>query len=145
MKLADLFEMSMQDLRTAEDLIERMFKDLELDVIWTTHFKERIVGREENVSLPELVDAFRRMKQKYGPALQASKDNHERFEAVLKDLAHDLNIPFAIDFSHKDPRSRKYNLRGITIMRKDPSRFHINAAGGKELTIEGVKRVGRHK
>ena len=40
MKLKDLYEMSMQDLRDAERVIEYLFKDLGLDVVWSTHFKK---------------------------------------------------------------------------------------------------------
>jgi hypothetical protein len=126
-----LDEMSARDLHDAEMVIEYLFKDLKLDVVWTTHFKERIMGREEGVSKEELIDSFRRMKQKYGDLLTRARDDQQQFTAVLKDISHELNIPFAVDFSRK--YGTKYILRGITIMRK--SNFHNNAEGGVELRV----------
>jgi hypothetical protein len=138
MRLADLHEMSMQDLRDAERVIEWMFKDLNLDVVWTTHFVDRVSdegGREATVTKFELADAFKRMKEKYGNRLLQAKNNHREFVGILKDMAADLNIPFAIDFDRRNPLNNKYRLRGITIMRKDPKRFRPNVSGGTELPV----------
>jgi hypothetical protein len=135
MKLKDLYEMSMQDLKDAEHVIEYLFKDLGIDVIWTTHFKDRIQGREDDVTKFELAGAFQKMKQRYGDRLRAARDNHKEFVGVLKDLATELNIPFAIDFDRRNPLKNKYVLRGITIMRKDPNRFVANVSGGAELKV----------
>lgn len=135
MKLKDLYEMSMQDLHDAEYVIEYLFKDLGLDVIWTTHFKDRIQGREADVTKFELAGAFQKMKEKYGERLKVARANHQQFVGVLKDLATELNIPFAIDFDHRNPLNNKYKLRGITIMRKDPKTFVTNVSGGTELKV----------
>lgn len=135
MKLQDLYEMPMQDLRDAEYVIEYLFKDLGLDVVWSTHFKDRVQGREDNVTKFELIEAFKKMKQKYGDRLRTARDDHQHFVGVLKDLATELNIPFAIDFDRGNPLKNKYILRGITIMRKDPNRFVANVSGGAELKV----------
>lgn len=130
-----LGEMSMQELRDAEYVIEYLFKDLGIDVIWTTHFKDRIEGREADVTKFELAEAFKKMKERYGERLQAARDNHREFVGILKDMASELNIPFAVEFDRKNPRNNKYILRGITIMRKDPKRFRANVGGGTELRV----------
>jgi len=130
-----LGEMSMQDLRDAEYVIEYLFKDLGIDVIWTTHFKDRIQGREDSVTKFELAGAFKKMKERYGDRLVAARNNHKEFVGVLKDLASELNIPFSIEFDRRNPPNNKYKLRGITIMRKDPKRFRANVGGGTELQV----------
>ena len=135
MKLKDLYEMSMQDLRDAERVIEYLFKDLGLDVVWSTHFKDRVQGREADVTKFELAGAFQKLKEKYGERLRAARNNHKEFLGILKDMATDLNIPFAVEFDHRNPRNNKYILRGITIMRKDPERFKTNVSGGTELRV----------
>ena len=135
MKLKDLYEMSMQDLRDAERVIEYLFKDLGLDVVWSTHFKDRVQGREADVTKYELADAFKKLKEKYGARLIAARNNHNEFVGILKDLATELNIPFAIHFDRKNPLNNKYKLHGITIMRKDPKRFVANVSGGTELRV----------
>lgn len=137
MKLIDLQEMSMQDLKDAERVIEYLFKNLHLDVVWTTHFIDRVSdgGREEDVTKFELAGAFQKMRDKYGQRLLQARNNHKEFVAILKDLAADLNIPFAIDFDRKNPQNNTYRLRGITIMRKDPKAFKANASGGAELQV----------
>jgi len=130
-----LHEMSAQDLQDAERVIEYLFKHLNLDVVWTTHFKDRIQGRESDVTKYELAGAFQKMKEKYGERLLAARENHREFVGVLKDLATELNIPFAIDFDRKNSLNNKYKLRGITIMRKDPKTFVANVSGGTELRV----------
>lgn len=143
MRLCDIKEMSVQDLYDAEHVIEWLFKDLNLDVVWTTHFTDRALGREFNIQKSEVINAFRKMKQKYGARLSYARDKHKEFIAVLKDLATDLNIPFSVDFSHEDPKNHKYKLRGITIMRKDPNKFRMNISGGQELRVEDVHMSSR--
>ncbi len=138
MLLRDLYEMSMQDLRDAERVIEWLFKDLKLDVVWTSHFVDRVTdqgGREADVTKFELADAFKKMKERYGDRLIKARNNHKEFVAILKDMASDLNIPFAIDFDRRTPYNNKYRLRGITIMRKDPQKFRPNVSGGTELRV----------
>lgn len=130
-----LHEMSAQDLQDAERVIEYLFKDLKLDVVWTTHFKDRIQGREADVTKFELAGAFQKMKEKYGQRLTDARNSHQEFVGVLKDLATELNIPFAIDFDRRNSLNNKYKLRGITIMRKDPKRFVSNISGGAELSV----------
>lgn len=133
MRIRQLYEMSLQDLKDAELAIEWLFKDLRLDVVWTNHFVQRVTGRESDVTKVELMSAFSKMKKLYGQRLQMAQHDHEHFVAVLKDLSTNLNIPFAVHF---DSVGRpKYTLSGITIMRKDPAKFHTNVSGGTELPV----------
>lgn len=135
MRLQELNEMSARDLRDAEYVIEWLFKDLNLDVVWTTHFKQRAEGREADVTKQELIDMFNKLKQKYGNRLKIARDNHVTIKWVLHDLANDLNIPFTIDFDQENPWKNKYHLRGITILRKDPKEFRKNAEGGQDVWV----------
>lgn len=127
--------MSTQELRDSEYVIEWLFKDLKLDVVWSTHFVQRVTGREQNVQKQELVAAFQKLKEKYGSRLVQAQQNHEHFVAVLKDLSSELNIPFAVHFDKENPHKHKYTLYGITIMRKPPEKFVSNASGGQDLTV----------
>lgn len=135
MLLKQLFEMSAQELRDSEYVIEWLFKDLNLDVVWSKHFVQRVTGREQDVQKAELIDAFKKLKDKYGSRLVQAQRNHEHFVAVLKDMATELNIPFAVHFDKNDPRKHKYMLYGITIMRKSPEKFVTNMSGGQDLPV----------
>jgi hypothetical protein len=130
-----LLEMSDQDLRDAEYVIEWLFKDLKIDVVWSNHFKQRVTDREQNVTKAELVTMFQKLKAKYGDLLKQAQHNHEHFVAVLTDISTDLNVPFAIHFDNDTP---KYKLHGITIMRKKGAQFHANVAGGHALAVENA-------
>lgn len=138
--LKQVIEMSQQQLQDAEYIIEWLFKDLQLDIIWSAHFKQRIEGREKDVRTDELISAFKKLKEKYGAQLIAAKNTREEFVGILKDLSTDLNIPFAIDFDKEKPPNHKYHLRGITIVRKDPKRFRANISGGIELRVESTEK-----
>ena len=135
-------EMSMQELRTAESLIERFFRDLNIDVQWSKHFVVRVLdgGREENVTVPELAEAFAKMKRKYGQQLQQAREQGRDFLAVLQDLGTKLNIVFDIDF-HPGSQAlpHKYVLHGITLMRKNPREFRPNQRGTTVLRVESAE------
>lgn len=135
MKVKDLYEMSAQDLRDAEYVIEYLFRDLKLDVVWSTHFTERILGRESNITKQQLIAAFQKLKTKYGAQLVAARDKHVEFIGILKDVAEELNIPFVINFSKINSSGNKYILRGITIMQKDTTKFVSNLSGGSDLPV----------
>jgi hypothetical protein len=113
------------ELTFVEHSIQSMFVDLGFDVHFTKHFVERLFGREQRVQPREIIDAFRKLKAKYGPKLEQAKNLGE-IEGIIKDFGHDLNIVFRID----DP-----NLEAITIMRKDPNQFHVNSKGGIEFKV----------
>jgi hypothetical protein len=140
MKLIDLFEMSTQDLRDTQRALEWLFDDLKLDVVISTHFQSRVLdNREQAVTKEEVINAFSKLKRKYGSLLVQAQHNHEHFVAVLKDMSTQLNIPFAIHFDHDNVPTYKMHL--ITIMRKNPGNFKANNAGGQDLAVEGVNNI----
>lgn len=142
MLLQDLFEMSSRDLRDATYAVEWLFKDLKLDVVWSTHFQQRVMqDRETEVRHQDVIAAFSKLKAKYGPLLVQAQRDHKMFTAVLKDLSTELNIPFSIHFHKDDPYKHQYKLHVITIMRKDPAKFKTNVAGGDVLVVEEVDNI----
>lgn len=145
---SSLTEMSVTDLRTAESLIERFFRDLSIDVEWSKHFVARVLdgGREEDVTVVELADAFAKMKRKYGQQLLQARNDHRQFLGVLQDIGRKLNIVFNIDFQGgSSTLPNKYLLHGITIMRKSPWQFRSNQQGGKILRVESVESRKKQK
>lgn len=143
MHLSELLcEMSARDLQDATYAIEYLFKDLKLDVVWSNHFKQRVLqDREVAVQRTDVINAFSKLKAKYGDRLVKAQRDHTMFTAVLKDMSTELNIPFSIHFDREDPYKHEYKLHIITIMRKPPAQFHTNAAGGDELYVEGVDNI----
>lgn len=140
MKIIDLFEMTQSELMSTRAVIAKMFDELDMKVHWTHHFNdERRAGREEDVEKEELLNAFRKMMQKYGPDLQyaARIGALRNVEIVLKDMASELNIPFEI---RQMKGHRAFQLRGITIMRKDPNKFHTRP-GDLVLVVESAAQL----
>lgn len=123
MKLLEL--KSPAELTYLETALQGLFSDLGLEVHFTKHFVERLFGREQKVSVREIIGAFQKLKAKYRLKLEQAKDYGE-LEGIIKDFGHDLNIVFKIE----DP-----NLEAITIMRKDPNQFHVNSQGGIEFRV----------
>lgn len=108
-----------------ERQLDAMFSTIGLDVEFSTHFIERLLGRERQVTKEEIVNAFAQLKAKYKQRLLAAKKK-PNYEAVLKDFSNDLNIVFGIDGNE---------MTNITIKRKNPNEFHINVKGGEELKV----------
>lgn len=113
------------ELNLLHNKLQEIFKDLGLNVQFSQHFVERLLGREQKVQAREIVSAFGKLKTKYRAKLEQAKETGD-FEGIIKDFGRELNIVFAID----DP-----NLEAITVMRKDPHHFHVNNAGGVEFKV----------
>jgi hypothetical protein len=123
MKLTEL--QSPAEVNQMEQYLDKMFMTLGLDVEFVPHFVERILGRERKVTVDEVVSAFGKLKNKYKRKLLTAKKK-PNYQAILKDFEQDLNIVFKIQGAE---------LTGITIKRKDPAAFHVNARGGEELKV----------
>lgn len=123
MKLNEL--QTSAEVQELERQLDRLFMPLGLDVKFTRHFMERLLGRERTVTIEEVVGAFDKLKRKYKQRLLKAK-RMGVWEAVLKDFSYELNIVFSI----KGPE-----LVSITVKRKDPNEFVPNVRGGEELRV----------
>lgn len=122
-----LFELkSSQEVVELEAQLDALMRPVGLDVEFSRHFVERLLGRERNVTKEEIVQAFAKLKSKYKQRLLSAKKKPD-YEAVLKDFGNDLNIVFGI---------KGGELKNITIKQKDPTQFHINMQGGDELKVK---------
>jgi hypothetical protein len=122
-----LFELkSPAEVQELEAQLDDIMRTVGLDVKFTRHFVERILGREKRVTKEEVVDSFRKLKAKYKKRLIAAKKKAE-YEAVLKDFGNDLNVVFGVDGPV---------LTAVTIKQKNPDQFHINNDGGDELKVK---------
>lgn len=122
-----LFELqSPTEVIELEKQLDSLMRPVGLDVEFSRHFIERLLGREKRVTVAEVIASFAKLKKKYKKRLLAAKKVPD-YEAVLKDLSTDLNIAFAINGNE---------LTNITIKRKNPTSFHLNHKGGDELTVK---------
>lgn len=121
-----LFELqSPKEVVQLEQILDKLFASLGLNVEFTRHFTERLLGRESDVTIREVATSFDKLRKKYKQRLlSAKKKGH--YEAILKDFSSELNIVLGIDGDE---------LNAITIMRKNPNKFHSNSRGGDELKV----------
>ena len=79
-----------------EAFLDKMFASLSVDIEFSRHFKDRVNDYRNlhDITAEDIVDLFYKEKQKYGKVLVNKPDE---YQAVLKDLSNDLNIPFAIN------------------------------------------------
>ena len=114
------------EVNTLELQLDNMFRSLGLDVEFSRHFVQRILGRDSDISIDDVTHAFSELKKKYKKRLLSAKKK-PGYEAVLKDFSKDLNVVFGI---------KGDELTNITIMKKDPNKFHVNNQGGDELKVQ---------
>jgi len=125
-----LFELkSTAEVIELEKQLDKMFATLGLDVQFTRHFIERILGRERDVTVQSILHSFDQLKRKYKSRLLGAKKN-PGYSAVLRDFDQDLNIVFGIK-----PTASGHELTNITIKRKDPATFVTNTSGGDDLKV----------
>lgn len=123
MKLVEL--QTPDEVRELEAQLDALMRTVGLDVEFSRHFIERLLGREQHVTQEEVINAFAKLKNKYKKRLLSAKKK-PGYEAVLKDFSNDLNIVFGI---------RGGELINITIKQKDPATFRLNKQGGDELRV----------
>ena len=107
-------ELTQTELDQLEVFADRLFAKVGIDVEFTRHFLDR-VNDERNVkqiTASELTRLFKQEYKRWGkPIAQMGPDA----EAVLKDLATDVNIPFALRW---DKANNELDLIAKTVMRK---------------------------
>lgn len=132
MLLQDLLEMSSQDAFICRNFLNKIFNRLgNFDVNLGVHFRDRLLDRENEVTLQDLMLTFSKFVKKYQKTILEEPKKH-LFIATIKDNETQLNIPFQVLF---DERKNKYYMKTITIMRKDPSTFGVDNFGGIELYV----------
>ena len=106
--------LTQSELDQLEVFADRLFAKVGIDVEFTRHFLDR-VNDERNVkqiTASELTRLFKQEYKRWGkPIAQMGPDK----EAVLKDLATDVNIPFALRW---DKENNELDLIAKTVMRK---------------------------
>ena len=119
--------LSQTELDQLEVFADRLFAKVGIDVEFTRHFLDR-VNDERNVkqiTASELTRLFKQEYKKWGkPIAELGPDA----EAVLKDLATDVNLPFALRW---DSANNELDLIAKTVMRKKNFK-----TSNKEFTIQ---------
>ena len=107
-------ELTQTELDQLETFADKLFAKVGIDVEFTRHFLDR-VNDERNVrqiTAGELTRLFKQEYKRWGKQIaQLGPDT----EAVLKDLATDVNIPFALRW---DSSNNELDLIAKTVMRK---------------------------
>lgn len=106
-------------LQRIEQYADRLFKEFGIDIEFQdiykgTHFFQRLNDprNQTQITADELRNLFRKTSQRYGDKLASTNNG---YEAVLKDMETDINMPFIIKF---DRVNRELDLVPKTIMRK---------------------------
>ena len=129
MKLDELDkQITSSDLEALETFADRIFAKVGIDVEFTRHFLDR-VNDERNgkqITASELTRLFKQEHKKWGkPIAKMGPDA----EAVMKDLATDINMPFALRW---DKENEELDLIVKTVMRKPDFK-----TSNREFAIEG--------
>ena len=102
------------DIDQLEVFADRLFAKVGIDVEFTRHFLDR-VNDERNVkqiTMSELTRLFKQEYKRWGkPIAQLGPDA----EAVMKDMATNINLPFALRW---DKENNELDLIAKTVMRK---------------------------
>ena len=123
-------ELTQTELDQLETFADRLFAKVGIDVEFTRHFLDR-VNDERNVkqiTASELTRLFKQEYKKWGKDIvKLGPDS----EAVLKDLATDLNVPFALRW---DNANNELDLIAKTVMRKPDFK-----TSNQEFAVESYK------
>jgi hypothetical protein len=124
------------DIDQLEVFADRLFAKVGIDVEFTRHFLDR-VNDERNIkqiTMSELTRLFKQEYKRWGkPIAQLGPDA----EAVMKDMATDINLPFALRWDHQN---KELDLVAKTVMRKADFK-----TSNQEFAVEDIKQSGALK
>ena len=111
-----------QEMREVENHLSQMFSDIGVKrVVFTGHGgRDRVLGRNSDVSAQELSELFFKFKKMHTPKIHAEIEKRGQFQAVIKDYKSNLNV--VIDYTISDGE-----LRIVTLERKKPNEFKLVA------------------
>jgi hypothetical protein len=103
---------SNRELKTVEQIADRLWNKLGIDVEFTKHFFDRVNDPRNGaeITLPELVQLFVKEYNQYGTEIARLPNGTE---VVLKDLLSDINSPIHI----KKDRDGDIKMIAKTVMR----------------------------
>jgi hypothetical protein len=89
------------ELKQIEKMANNYFHRLGLDIKFTNHFIQRINDKRngKDITIDELKEIFKEVYNQYGNNLIFKKED---YNAVIKDMSSDINIPFVIKYDFKD-------------------------------------------
>ena len=118
-----------QELRAIETYADRLFSKVGIDVAFTRHFLDR-VNDPRNVKPITAAELTRLFKQQYRRNGKRIPRLGPDAQAVLKDMATDINVPFVLEW---DPGTQMLELISKTVMRTPNFRV---GADQEVLTVE---------
>jgi len=113
-------KVSKDDLRALEKQLDAMWKALKIDIEFPNHFFDRINDprNKKQITVCDVFDLFKKLFSKSGKKIsnQVFKvKSGEDFQAIVKDINTNINIPFTLDWL---PKKKELMLVSKTIMRK---------------------------
>lgn len=107
-------KVTIQQLIQLEKTLDALFRKIGMDVSFTKHFLDRINDDRngEQIKVREIRDLFRKEFAKYKDAFKGMDDG---YQALLKDIETNVNIPFVIRW---DERNKEFDIVAKTVMRK---------------------------
>jgi hypothetical protein len=103
-----------QELMQLEQMLDKMYASLGIDVEFTRHFLDRVNDprNRRQITISELAKLFKEQYHKHGKRIaQLGPDA----QAVLKDLSTNVNLPFVLDWNRQ---TQELELIAKTVMRK---------------------------
>lgn len=137
-EIIQLDEMSQADQAGTSSRLMDIFQQIGLSVhpVLSQHFRDRLFGRERSIQPQELITAFVKAVDKYGAQIKQQVEDSGKFTGVIKDYASNINVVFTVEKPVKTTNPDKYQLNGITVMRKPPKQFLVRS--GEVLVVENT-------
>ena len=136
-------QITSSDLEALETFADRIFGKVGIDIEFTRHFLDRVNDERngEQITGSELTRLFKQEYKRWGkPIAQMGPDA----EAVMKDLATDINMPFALRW---DRENDELDLIVKTVMRKKDFKtsnreFEVESANESEEDCPACNGTG---
>jgi len=106
---------SRAELKDIERFIDKLFSVLNIDIVFTNHFYERLndLRNGKDIDSVELINLFKKFFKRYREKISLLPLEQE---TIIKDIESNLNLPFLLIYDNK---KKEIDFIAKTIMRKD--------------------------
>jgi len=107
-------EVTKQELKELEKVLDNLFSSLNIDIEFTKHFFDRLNDdrNKQQITVCELQKVYTSLYQKHGIEI---RDADDQLEELIKSITTNINIPVHFNWN---PKTKQLEMVAKTIMRK---------------------------
>lgn len=117
-----IHEMTSTQLSTLSNVLHRMLKSFNINLVTTTHSLQRLIGSTDpsraKIDALDFYETMKKFCEKESRNFNKYKQNRKEYIAVITNSTSKLNLVVSIDYDKRPEMDKFHNMKIITAMIK---------------------------